>query len=215
MIMLYGAGFQKVRLNELLAGYGNEDFLRDETDENNDDNDNYEQLNEVLRKLQDNDDFTSNNKNFLSKNEDEPASQFPAVATAVPNKITTQLLQQYRKNDPFGKIYNIGANQRKSNQLKQLFNEAQRSVSGDRPLAWVQNMATRWFSDYAMAARTLVLRRPLNCFFSDIKERWVNKGSIPSQKLEILQYKPTSFEWQIISVLQLILKQFDISCKQL
>jgi hypothetical protein len=66
-----------------------------------------------------------------------------------------------------------------------------------------------------MTARALVLRRPLNRFFSDIEERWVNEGSIPSQKPEILQYKPTPSEWQVVSLLQLILKQFDISCKQL
>jgi hypothetical protein len=57
-----------------------------------------------------------------------------------------------------------------------------------------------------MAARALVLRRPSNRFFSDIKERWVNKGSIPSQKPEILQYKTTPSEWQIVLLLQLILK---------
>jgi hypothetical protein len=79
----------------------------------------------------------------------------------------------------------------------------------------MQNVATRWSSNYAMAARALVLRRPLNRFFSIIEERWVNNGSIPSQKPEILQYKLTSFEWQIISLLQLILKQFNISNKQL
>jgi hypothetical protein len=66
-----------------------------------------------------------------------------------------------------------------------------------------------------MAARALVLRRPLNRFFSDIKKRWVNEGSAPSQKPEILQYKLTLSEWQIVSLLQLILKQFDISSKQL
>jgi hypothetical protein len=57
-----------------------------------------------------------------------------------------------------------------------------------------------------MAARALVLRRPLNRFFSDIKERWVNEGSAFSQKPEILQYKLTPSEWQVVSLLQLILK---------
>jgi hypothetical protein len=75
MIMLYGAGFQKIRLNELLAGYGNENFLHDKIDENNDNNNNnYEQLNEALRELQDDDDFTSNDEDFLSENKNEPAS---------------------------------------------------------------------------------------------------------------------------------------------
>jgi hypothetical protein len=124
MIMLYSAGSQRVRLDELLAGYGDGDFLRDEINENNDDNDNYEQLNEALRELQGDDDFRSNNEDFLLEDEDEPVSQFPVVAAAVPNRITTQLLQQYRKNDSFGKLHNIGAHLRKSSQLKQLFNEA-------------------------------------------------------------------------------------------
>jgi hypothetical protein len=66
-----------------------------------------------------------------------------------------------------------------------------------------------------MAAQALVLRQPLNRFFSNIKERWVNEGLNPSQKPEILQYKPTFSEWQVVLLLQLILKQFDISCKQL
>jgi hypothetical protein len=207
MAMLYGAGSQRVRLDELLAGYGDGDFLRNEIDENDDDDDdNYEQLDDALRELQGDDDFTSDDEDFLSEDEDEPASQFPAVATAVPNRITTQSLQRYRKNGPFGKLHNIGAHLRRSSQLKQLFYEAQRSVSGDRPLAWVQNVATRWSSDYAMAARALVLRRPLNRFFSDIKERWVNEGSAFSQKPEILQYKLTPSEWQVVSLLQLILK---------
>jgi hypothetical protein len=76
-------------------------------------------------------------------------------------------------------------------------------------------VATRWSSDYAMAARALVLRRPLNRFFSIIEKRWVNNGFIPSQKPEILQYKLIPSEWQIILLLQLILKQFDIFNKQL
>jgi hypothetical protein len=88
--MFYGAGFQRIRLDELLAGYGDEDFLRNKIDENNDDDDdNYEQLNNALRELQDDDNFILNDEDFLSEDEDEPASQFPAVATAVPNKITT------------------------------------------------------------------------------------------------------------------------------
>jgi hypothetical protein len=159
-------------------------------------------LDEALRELAGDKDFTSDSEDFFfSENEDEPVSQFPAITTAVPARITTQSLQRYRKNGPFGKLYNIGAHLRKSSQLKQLFYEAQKSITGERPLAWVQNVVTRWSSNYAMAARILVLRRPLNRFFSIIEERWVNNGSIPSQKPEILQYKLTPSEWQIISLL--------------
>jgi hypothetical protein len=173
-------------------------------------------LNKALKELAGDNDFISDSEDFFfSENENEPASQFPAIATAVPARITTQSLQRYRKNGPFGKLHNIGAHLRKSNQLKQLFYEAQRSVTGERPLAWVQNVATRWSSDYAITARALVLRRPLNRFFSIIEKRWINDNFIPFQKPEILQYKLIPSEWQIISLLQLILKQFNISNKQL
>jgi hypothetical protein len=172
-------------------------------------------LDKALKELAGDNDFISDSEDFFSEDKDEPASQFSAIATAVPARITTQLLQRYRKNGPFGKLHNIGAHLRKSSQLKQLFYEAQKLVTGERSLAWVQNVATRWSSDYAMAARALVLRRLLNRFFFIIKKRWVNDGSIPPQKPEILQYKLTSSEWQIISLLQLILKQFNISNKQL
>jgi hypothetical protein len=75
MVILYGAEFQRVRLNELLAGYGNGDFLRNEIDENDDDDDdNYEQLDDALRELQGNDDFALDDEDFLSEDEDEPAS---------------------------------------------------------------------------------------------------------------------------------------------
>jgi hypothetical protein len=95
-------------------------------------------LDKALRELADDNDFISNREDFFfffSENENEPANQFPAIATAVPAKITTQSLQRYRKNGSFGKLHNIGAYLRKSSQLKQLFYEAQRLVTGERPLA--------------------------------------------------------------------------------
>jgi hypothetical protein len=92
-------------------------------------------LDEALKELANDNNFTSDSEDFFSENKDEPVSQFPATATAVPARITTQLLQQYRKNGPFGKLYNIGAYLRKSSQLKQLIYKAQRSVTNKRPLA--------------------------------------------------------------------------------
>jgi hypothetical protein len=75
-------------------------------------------LDKALRKLADDNDFTSDSEDFFffffSENEDKPTSQFPAIATAVPARITIQLLQRYRKNGPFGKLHNIRAYLRKS-----------------------------------------------------------------------------------------------------
>jgi hypothetical protein len=66
MAMLYGAGSQKVQLDELLAAYGDGDFPQNEFDENNDDdNDNYHQLDEALRELAGDNDFTSDSEDFF------------------------------------------------------------------------------------------------------------------------------------------------------
>jgi hypothetical protein len=46
-------------------------------------------LDKALRELADDNNFISGSEDFFSKDEDEPASQFPATATAVPAKITT------------------------------------------------------------------------------------------------------------------------------
>jgi hypothetical protein len=68
IIMLYGAGSQKVQLDELLAAYGDRNFPQNEFDENNDnDNDNYYQLNKALRELADDNDFTSDSEDFFQK----------------------------------------------------------------------------------------------------------------------------------------------------
>jgi hypothetical protein len=66
-----------------------------------------------------------------------------------------------------------------------------------------------------MAARALQLRRALNRLFIDVEEQWVDHGSVASQRPEILSLKLTSSEWQIVTALQHILKQFAIATDQL
>jgi hypothetical protein len=76
-------------------------------------------------------------------------------------------------------------------------------------------MTNRWSSNYAMAARVLQLRRAFNRLFMDVEEQCIEHGSVASQRPEILSLKLTSSEWQIVTALQHILKQFAIAIDQL
>jgi hypothetical protein len=75
-------------------------------------------------------DFTSDNE---QDNENDDASIVPFI--------TSEFLNRYRKNGPFGKFYNIGVHLRQSSQLQQAFRDFQQPCN--IPLAWVHNMATR------------------------------------------------------------------------
>jgi hypothetical protein len=66
-----------------------------------------------------------------------------------------------------------------------------------------------------MAERALRLKRAFNRLFIDIKEQWYDRGSVSSQRPEILSYKLTSSKWQIMNFLQQILKQFAIAIDRL
>jgi hypothetical protein len=49
----------------------------------------------------------------------------------------------------------------------------------------------------------------------NVEEQWIDHGSVASQRPEILLLKLTSAEWQIVTALQHILKQFAIATNQL
>jgi hypothetical protein len=49
----------------------------------------------------------------------------------------------------------------------------------------------------------------------DVKKQWIDHGSVASQRPEVLSLKLTSSEWQIVTILQHILKQFTIATNQL
>jgi hypothetical protein len=152
---------------------------------------------------------------FMAEDDDYDI-QVLAIAVLILTHITTISLARFRRDSPFGKFHSIDVLLRKNSQLKQAFIVAQIAVdSGQQPLAWVYNVATRWFSDYAMASRALQLRRAFNRLFMDVEEQWIDHGSIASQRPEILFLKLTSSEWQIVTALQHILKQFAIAIDQL
>jgi hypothetical protein len=134
---------------------------------------------------------------FMVTEEDEDYNtQVPAIATPIPTYITTTFLAKYTRDGPFGKLYAIGVLFRKSSQLKDAFYAAQRAINPGQPsLAWIHNVATRWSSDYAMAERALRLKRAFNRLFIDIEEQWHDRGSVSSQRTEILSYKLIPSEW--------------------
>jgi hypothetical protein len=133
------------------------------------------------------------------------------VAAAVPEAITLDFLDSYCKAGPFGKQNNIGVLLQQSNQLKQLFHDIQ--IAHNRPpQLWIHNVATRWSSDYEMAARVLELWEPLEWLFETVEEQCsIEKTPEP----EILSLKLPSMEWLTVQALQHILKRFAIANKQL
>jgi hypothetical protein len=78
-----------------------------------------------------------NEEDFTSDEEQDDEND---DASIVPF-ITPEFLNRYRKDGPFGKLYNIGVHLRQSSQLQQAFWDSQQSCN--TPLAWVHNVATR------------------------------------------------------------------------
>jgi hypothetical protein len=105
-------------------------------------------------------DFTSDDE---QDDENDDASIIPFI--------TSESLDRYRKDGPFGKLHNIGVHLRQSSQLQQAFRDSQQPCN--TLFAWVHNVATRWSSDYAMATRALQLRGPFIRFFADIESQGI------------------------------------------
>jgi hypothetical protein len=132
----------------------------------------------------------------------------PHIAGGALTYITAKSLNRYRKDGPFGKLHNIGVHFRQNSQLLQAFRNAQQPCK--TPLAWIHNVAIRWSLDCAMATRALELRVPLTRLFADIE------AQDPGGKWrEFLGNKIEPQEWRVIMVLQRVLKDFDVACKQL
>jgi hypothetical protein len=105
------------------------------------------------------------------KNEDYN-TQVPAIAIPILTHITITSLAKYTRDGPFGKLHAIGVLFRKNNQLKNAFYAAQRAINPGQPLlAWIYNVATRWFFNYAIAEKALRLKRAFNKLFIDIKKQ--------------------------------------------
>jgi hypothetical protein len=81
-------------------------------------------------------------------------TQIPAIAAEILTYITITSLAKFRRNGPFSKLHAFNVLLRKSTQLKQAFIAAQLAINpGQQPLAWVHNMATRWFFNFAIAEK--------------------------------------------------------------
>jgi hypothetical protein len=201
--MIYGEGSKGVQMEDLLD---DPDFTITIADQENAE---IAEIIEVLHSI-DPDNEDEHQEDYTSENEQEEdyGDVAASVAGASPIHITAEFLNHYRKTGPFGKLHNIGVHFRQSSQLLQAFRDAQQPCN--TPLAWVHNVATRWSSDYAMATRALELRGPLTRLFADIEAQ-----GAASRWPDFLANKLEPEEWRVITVLQRVLKHFDITCKQL
>jgi hypothetical protein len=151
--MMYGS--KRDNFEELLAHWGDKDFITDEDDQT--------QLSEAINELAADADLCERSTDDTDEYcevetvAEESQGQFP-----VPRVINAEELDKYRKSGPFGKLHNIGIALRMSSQLVEDFHDAQRQTAPAEPaLSWVQNGCTRWQSDEAMASRALLKRSAL------------------------------------------------------
>ncbi|KAL9561335.1 hypothetical protein ACKAV7_014690 [Fusarium commune] len=203
--MMYGS--KSDNFNELLAYWGNKDFMMEEDEQR--------QLYDAINELgKDDDDFGT-----PSMEEDlglKTAPEHSQEQCQVPEIINAEEMDTYRKYGPFGKLHNIGIALRTSSQLLEDFYEAQRQTAPTEPvLAWIQNVCTRWQSDEAMASRALLKRSALNRMLSIIEERWTSQGGKEQDRPAILKETLSLEEWKVIAAVQKILQPFKVASKQL
>jgi hypothetical protein len=208
---LYGLGSKSIEIDELLGQYGDADFSQAENTNSQRQNRDTGLLAAVdqlaFSESEDEEDADSMAKDeFMAENDVVNITQFPSIAATIPVDITITTLNGYRRNGPFGKLYAIGVLFRKSSDLQYRFRTAQLAKNpSQKSLKWVHNVATRWFSDYAMAERAVLLRPALNRLFVCVEIGWFRRGSVAHKRPEILAYKLTDSEWQIVNILLLIL----------
>ena len=199
-------GSKRDNFNELLAHWGDKDFMTEEDEQR--------QLSDAINELATDDDFSvpSVEESFEPETvPEESHDQYP-----IPEIISAEEVDKHRKFGPFGKLHNIGIALRKSSQLLEDFYEAQRQTAPTEPvLSWVQNVCTRWQSDEAMASRALLKRTALNRMLSIIEERWVSQGGKEQDKPAILKEQLSLEEWKVVSAVQKILQPFKVASKQL
>ncbi|KAK8912300.1 putative AC9 transposase [Metarhizium anisopliae] len=103
--MMYGS--KGDNFNELLAHWGDKDFMTEEEE--------HQQLSDVINELAMDDDFSQPGMYDAFETEtvsDEDQDQYPVPAT-----INAEEVDKYRKFGPFGKLHNIGIALRTSSQL--------------------------------------------------------------------------------------------------
>ncbi|KAL6405347.1 Ribonuclease H-like protein [Ilyonectria robusta] len=202
--MMYGS--KRDNFNELLAHWGDTDFMTEEDEQR--------QLSDAINELRTDDDFgaPSMEEDF----EHDIAPEESQDRCPVPEIITAEKLDKYRKFGPFGKLHNIGVALRMSSQLLEDFHEAQRQTAPAEPvLAWAQNVCTRWQSDEAMASRALLKRSALSRMLSIIEERWVSQGGKEQDRPAVLKERLSLEEWKVVAAVQKILQPFKVASKQL
>jgi hypothetical protein len=156
--MIYGQKSKAIDIKELLDHYSNEDFSINKYigfKADNSDSSNNAAFFFVINELEFDSSVKNENADFITENNDYD-TQIPAIAAEIPTYITIISLAKFRRDGPFAKLHVFGMLLRKSTQLNQAFIAAQLAINpGQQPLAWVHNVATRWFFDFAMAEKAL------------------------------------------------------------
>ncbi|GKU17438.1 unnamed protein product, partial [Fusarium langsethiae] len=128
---------QKRNFAELLAHWGDKDFMTEEDEQR--------QLSDAINELRTGDDFgvPSMEEDFeLETAPEESQDQYPA-----PEIVNAEKVDKYRKFGPFGKLHNIGIALRTSSQLLEDFYEAQRQTAPtETVLAMLSIIEERWVS---------------------------------------------------------------------
>ncbi|KAK8120333.1 Ribonuclease H-like protein [Apiospora kogelbergensis] len=124
----------------------------------------------------------------------------------IPDNITAESLDPYRKEGPGGKLHNLGVYLNRSSQLKMAFEKAQLATGRKEPLAWLQNVATRWESDEAMFSRALLLQDAIKQMFHDLEGTWEQSCGNVADRPPVLNERLTSQEWKVVGIIQKILQ---------
>lgn len=85
----------------------------------------------------------------------------------------------------------------------------------EQPLDWIQNVDTRWTSDFAMGDRAKRKKCAVDRLIDNVEDQWLQSGGKDASKAIILNERLSSYDWKIIDSLHSILHQFKITATQL
>jgi hypothetical protein len=95
------------------------------------------------------------------------------------------------------------------------FEKAQLAAGRKEPLAWLQNVTTRWGSDEAMFSHASLLQDAIKQIFHDLEGTWGQSCGNVADRPPVLNERLTSQEWKVVGILQKLLQPFKIVSKQL
>ncbi|KAH8193505.1 hypothetical protein TruAng_012329 [Truncatella angustata] len=243
--LLYGDGCKRLPLDQVLETWLQEEFaderqendalerafgavavnLEGEEEQEEEDDDNLNQQDSTSEDDTGSDFSDTGNSSDCSESDGEDETgvseaEVEALSSAfdylTPNQITTKTMAKYNKNGPFGKLHNHGNCFHRSSQLVGALRQIQRDLDPQATVKeWIQNNATRWQSDEAMAARALELKQVINRLHQSLTDHWEGAGSKQGDKPPILEFRLGPQDWRVVEAIQKILQPFKVASKKL